>query len=391
MSPMRWTLIVKIPFKKPTHTQPRVVFLANSMCAPNGVVSSVATLAREFQRRGIQAKIVSIGDVDEVFSRELGAKNIRPYSRMTSRMRDFETSKRVLKPVRRVLTIPVGILHATLARSVVTAISPDDLVIGAGMEALEYISQYGPVPGHTFVQVHTSAQGLQPDQWLRLERCAKLARCISVFTTQDRETLVSQGYENLFVIPNPNPLTRRTQLPEKRKEVAFIGRLAPEKQVDHAIRAFADAAPQGWSFQVYGNGALRPQLESLAAQLGANVHFHGAIKNVEEALSSAWIHLQTSKFEGFPMSVLEASALGTPTVAYACSSGVVEAVGADGVLVSPGNEQELVEVLTTLMSDERQLTELANQAIRDDRFAVNIIVDQWISIWSTMREQAEGV
>ena len=93
---------------------------------------------------------------------------------------------------------------------------------------------------------------------------------------------------------------------------------------------------------IIGEGSERERLTKLAETLGIakKVTFQGVQKNPFAWMKSADLLLLTSEFEGFPNVLLEAGALGTPVVAFACGGVVAEIIteNVNGFIVPDGNE-----------------------------------------------------
>ena len=101
--------------------------------------------------------------------------------------------------------------------------------------------------------------------------------------------------------------------------VVMVGRLAPPKRQDVAVRALAvlrRTVPAA-HLELVGDGPDRPELERLAAAEGvaAAVSFLGERADVPERLRAAACVLLASGYEGCSLSVLEAMAAGRPVVA----------------------------------------------------------------------------
>ena len=95
------------------------------------------------------------------------------------------------------------------------------------------------------------------------------------------------------------------------KQIAFVGRLSFEKGADNIIRLARYFTRQ--VFHIYGDGPMRAQLE-LAA--GSNVIFHGHQQDMSLLWSKIGLLVLPSRFEGLPMTALEAMSNSIPVLAY---------------------------------------------------------------------------
>lgn len=105
---------------------------------------------------------------------------------------------------------------------------------------------------------------------------------------------------------------------------------------------------------IVGNG---PELKNLvknvrSLKLTKTVKFMGRIstEDLAKILSMSWLNVHTSITEGWGYSILEASAAGTPTVAY-CVPGVVDVVenGLNGIKVKDGDRDALIHAATKIL------------------------------------------
>jgi glycosyltransferase involved in cell wall biosynthesis len=108
--------------------------------------------------------------------------------------------------------------------------------------------------------------------------------------------------------------------------VGIVGRLTAIKNHDLFLRAAALLRDEA-RFVVYGDGAERPRLEALAAELGLGerIVFAGT-RDVAEIYPSLDVLALTSRNEGTPLAILEAMAAGVPVAATAVG-GVVDLLG----------------------------------------------------------------
>jgi glycosyltransferase involved in cell wall biosynthesis len=157
----------------------------------------------------------------------------------------------------------------------------------------------------------------------------------------------------------PNPVQRLAATERRPRPIAVaLARYSHEKQLDLMIRAFklaiADSALADWELHLHGDGDMRGDLADLIRResLEERVRLMGRTNDVAAVLATAEINLLSSKFEGFPMSILEAASMGVPTIAFDCSAGVRELVPeGGGVLVAPNDLSGYAAALHRMMSD----------------------------------------
>lgn len=142
-----------------------------------------------------------------------------------------------------------------------------------------------------------------------------------------------------------------------------LARLEPQKGLDVLLRAAAETP--GARFAVAGEGPLRAELETLAAELGVaeRVRLLGHRSDVPELLAACDAFVLPSLYEGSSLAVLEAMAARRPVVSSAIP-GTDELIedGADGLLVPPGDSAALAAALRGLLGDGELGEGLARRA-----------------------------
>jgi glycosyltransferase involved in cell wall biosynthesis len=173
------------------------------------------------------------------------------------------------------------------------------------------------------------------------------------------------------VIHNGTPQARRA--PDARGEtptLLVLSRLVPHKRIEVALRtaaALADELPE-LTLVVAGQGWWEPNLRAYAADLGLGdrVRFTGHVAEAEkyELLGSAWVALMPSLKEGWGLTIVEAGAQGTPTVAFRGAGGVAEAIldGETGLLAD--DEDDFTAQVRALLTDDVQRKAMG-EAARD--------------------------
>jgi glycosyltransferase involved in cell wall biosynthesis len=148
----------------------------------------------------------------------------------------------------------------------------------------------------------------------------------------------------------PDPAGHRTAVPS----FLYVGRLKRYKGIGLAIQALAQTRGQrpDLRLDIAGSGDHRPELERLAVTLGVAdaVTFHGFVSESTKLalLRTTWANLFPSPKEGWGITVVEAAACGTPSLA-SDSPGLRDSVREreTGFLVPHGD----VNALATRMLD----------------------------------------
>lgn len=234
--------------------------------------------------------------------------------------------------------------------------------------------------------------------WRLLRRMSyALADMIVVQTEAARTTCASASSAwRCVVIPNPlsrtfesesqsaNDLRSDLCLDGATKIVIGIGHLMPHKGFDSLIRAFANchAHHPKWHLVIVGEGKERGRLRELSIECGvaARTHLTGATQSPRRLLQQSNLFVLSSRYEGFPNTLLEAMSCGIPVVSFACPSGPEEIIqhGVDGILVKNGDVAELAAALDGLMADEAKRATLGENARRNvQRFSPTVVLPLW--------------
>lgn len=147
--------------------------------------------------------------------------------------------------------------------------------------------------------------------------------------------------------------------PDEPPVVLAVGRLVPVKNFPNLIRAFAEVRKTHPArLLILGEGEERGRLLSLvkALELEGEVSLPGFVPNPLAYMRRAGVFALSSDSEGLPTALIEAMALGTPTVATDCKSGPQEilAGGRWGRLVPVGDSKALAGAISAALSEPRR-------------------------------------
>ena len=207
-------------------------------------------------------------------------------------------------------------------------------------------------------------------------------------------TIVYNGFEskNYFTCESDIKQLRQELGIDSNFVVGHFSRLAPWKGQHILIAALAQCPPQVTAILVgdalFGEEDYVKQLHQQVAALGLEnrVKFLGFRSDVPQLMAACNLvaHTSTSP-EPFGRVIVEAMLCGRPVVA-AKAGGAMELVehGINGFLVTPGESEELSQIITTCMLEKEQTATIANNArdIASQRFElgnINQQIDQLLS------------
>ena len=202
----------------------------------------------------------------------------------------------------------------------------------------------------------------------------KIKRVITV-SRSTFEDLVSLGYDPSLVSIVYNGVYVRPELvsPKTPKPtLIYFGRITRYKRVEHIIKAYNIVRKHLGSSKIDLIVAGRPEpsyfrmIKRLAEKLSLPVIFRTDVKEQEKykLLSSSWLQVYASAREGWGRGVLEAAALGTPTVAYNVP-GLRDAIldKETGILVNEQKPEALAKAIIELLNNEATLERLSYRAM----------------------------
>jgi len=156
---------------------------------------------------------------------------------------------------------------------------------------------------------------------------------------------------------------------EKRESKdVFVGRLREEKGVKFLIDAWLAWGEQAPVLDLIGEGPEGESLRRTVAEHGMQEHiiFHGQLA-FEEAqkkiVKSRLLILPSVCFEGFPMVIREAFALGVPVAASNLGSmASLVQDGENGMLFEPANADDLLQIVRAVWQDQAALANMGKTA-----------------------------
>jgi len=222
------------------------------------------------------------------------------------------------------------------------------------------------------------------------------------FLPPEKIKVVYNGIEvsKLKVKSEKSKIERKEELGFSKKDriVLYLGRLTKEKGLDVLLEAFRKASRlpnyQTAKLLIVGDGPCFNDLNHRSRGLGLEgmVRFVGRVphKEVLKYYQAADVFVLPSiADEGLPMTVIEAMAVGLPIVASRIG-GIPEAVadGKTGLLVKPGDIEELETALVKLLADEDLRLRMGEKArqVAKAKFNQEAMVGKTLKVLKEVRQ-----
>lgn len=199
---------------------------------------------------------------------------------------------------------------------------------------------------------------------------------------------------NLSVIPNATSFFPEKYAVLDNKRVISVGRMEPQKGYDYLVdiwKPIKEKHPD-WVLIVYGNGRKLEELklQIKVAELDDVIIIKDPTSHIEEELLNSSVYLMTSRYEGFPMVLVEAMACGLPVVSFRCPCGPNDIISnnEDGYLVEVGDKESMTFYLNTLIENEamrKRMGFLARENMK--KFSQDEVMKLWIELFYKLKNE----
>lgn len=172
----------------------------------------------------------------------------------------------------------------------------------------------------------------------------------------------------------------------KNKKLITITRISEVKRLDLMINIceeiFKDNQFKDWVLEIYGDGELEAEIKNQIHNQ-RQIKLKGLTNTPKKELLDASINLNTSKYEGFSMSILEAQECGVPTISFDCWESVHEQIISNKTGIIAKDKKEYIDKLKELMLNESMLQKMSNECKQfSNNFQIDVIVKEWIKLFN---------
>ncbi len=179
----------------------------------------------------------------------------------------------------------------------------------------------------------------------------------------------------------------------ENKKLITIARLSRQKRLDDMIdiakKVFENKHLSDWSLEIYGDGELQDFLNKMIDN-HRQIRLVGRTDTPKEVLLKSSINLNTSDWEGFAMSIIEADECGVPTISFNYGESVYEQIenGNTGIVIENRNIEKYVDELVHLMEDPQYLKQMSLNAKKNSElYKPENVVKEWIKLFQILDKE----
>ena len=220
---------------------------------------------------------------------------------------------------------------------------------------------------------------------------------LGVLTEQDRaayESALDGAAPPTWLLPNTVRAIEPPRADLGARRIFAAGRYTPQKGYDFLLHAWAPVARKhpDWELKICGNGQSKSRLLARIEEegIGAQTELAGPTDDVPGEMARASIYALSSRFEGFPLVLVEAMSKGMACVAFDCPTGPADIIDdhRNGLLVPAKDVEGLSAALLEMIEDEELRRRCGDAALETSRdYTMAAIGPRWEEMLQALLQQ----
>lgn len=219
------------------------------------------------------------------------------------------------------------------------------------------------------------------------KRLGLITSSLTIALTEKSANKLKEIYkvDHVTYIPNPiDPrIIKQVNYDEDSKKIITAGRVCYQKYYEKLIEVatYVLSNNKDWVWDIYGDGEI-DKLKRLIKEnnLDSQINLKGNVNDIYNRYKEYSFQVMTSRFEGFPMTLLEGLACGLPVVSFNIP-GVDEIVRdkRNGLLINPYDAKEMAKAINDLILNKDVRKQFSFNNINDRN---NFDIDKICALWN---------
>ncbi len=200
---------------------------------------------------------------------------------------------------------------------------------------------------------------------------------------------------NTKIIPNPIEIISVEATGVRSKEIVNFCRLSTAKNIPLLIDAFAKLHKEfpDYKLVIYGEGPEKQNIQNRIKEkrLETNVELRPFASNVLELICDCAMFVSSSDREGLSNSMIEAMAIGMPTICTDCPAGGARMMirsYENGILTPVGDDEALYKAMKYMIENPDKAEQMGKQAMEvREVLRKEIILNMWVEFIEKVLEK----
>lgn len=210
-----------------------------------------------------------------------------------------------------------------------------------------------------------------------------------IFLTEATKKIIEKKtkYKDNYQVHNPIRFMQYYNTDFKNKEIIFIGRYTNQKDPLLALKVMKAIKDKNFKchLSMFGSGDLLSKMEKFIKknQLESYVTINSPTKDIINEIRKSDLLLSTSKFEGLPLTIVEANSQSVPIVSSNWGDAVYEVINDEisGYVIEKRNPELFADKIIEILSKPKLLEKLKKNAFNHSyTFSDDVIVSKWLDI-----------
>ena len=226
---------------------------------------------------------------------------------------------------------------------------------------------------------------------------SKILRCISkkpnhyIFLSEStKENIDPKNKLKSSVIYNPSRFIRKESYEYHNNTLISVCRFEDQKDPMMLLKIAKELDKRNfkYTFNIYGNGSLKIKMEKYIKNNSlSNVNLISGITNLEPYYLKSDLYLITSKFEGFPLTVIEANSLSVPVVWKEMGDPTKSIMkeGINGYVINSNNPSLFADKIIEILSNQENIQKLKKSTYESSYiYEEKNIENKWKELFSNL-------